>query len=208
MKRKRLGTMIHQYSFLFHPDMYGHDDSVVRTRLTIVLTESNSTQFLLKLRIPGWTNPAATVVKLNSVNAKCLSDKPGHISDAFGKSALDSGTNATDRTAFYCVLGPNWQNGSTGTRPVVGDADGVVGVSDQTHSWLGVTGHGCLIGQQSLLLPHSILCAVEASFPMLATTQAIQDVRPENANLRAIRVGPFVMAGEWGSRSSCLYYHC
>lgn len=30
---------------------------------------------------------------------------------------------------------------------------------------------------------------------MLATTVPLNDPRPENANLRAIKLGPFVMAG-------------
>ncbi|KAK2076024.1 hypothetical protein QBZ16_001360 [Prototheca wickerhamii] len=140
----QLGIRVDQQADLYSPD------SVVRTTLTV--SSFADAKFLLKLRVPGWTNASAAVVKVDGQEVACGSQAAEGVMPASVTGIARSGlqaVNAAGHSGFYCTLGPQWRNGST----------------------------------------------VEASFPMLATTVPLNDPRPENANLRAIKLGPFVMAG-------------
>ncbi|KAL6784122.1 hypothetical protein ACKKBG_A04880 [Auxenochlorella protothecoides x Auxenochlorella symbiontica] len=129
---KQQGVVVNQTA-----DMYG-PESAARARLVITTAdEAGTAHFVLKWRIPAWTDPAAALVKVDGRNASCVPPAPV-------EGVADSGAQA-----FYCDLGPEWKSGDV----------------------------------------------VESFFPFKSRVESINDQRPENSRLKAVLVGPWVMAG-------------
>lgn len=82
--------------------MYG-PESAARARLVITTAdEAGTAHFVLKWRIPAWTDPTAALVKVDGRNASCVPPAPV-------EGVADSGAQA-----FYCDLGPEWKSGDVG----------------------------------------------------------------------------------------------